>query len=522
MNELRAHSVNDSEVDLFQVMATIWEKKKQILSYTVLIVVGAVLFSYFQPKYYETKMVALVLPSQGDAFSSKHSLPLEYYEQFSKSPEILKAVLERLPSEVKFEDNIPPLDYLMSILRVNLKVINATPDLASSAIKLTYFVRHTDPISAYKIANTWREVLDENFAEFAKGIILSKYLDKFELSKAKWEEANKRIVDFKEKNSIKTKPLEMHAVQQLIQSAYRDIQLLEQQMDATKINISISKIEEQYSSIKYKVSEYKKQLKLQSPLLAFTGKRKRDQGINSEDFEYPRIISPIYVGLIDKLLTYEIQLKELLLKKSLLEKQKSKSLKSNDKAQSQIEDSLGFKQKRDQIKNRENKIKQYESRYAGLESQISRQKLDFKTLTQEEVTLATLFKSDFKKFKALQSLYTTQYSRGLGFNKSGLEPVIFMGTPMQRIVFIAFGSGLIFMILITLIKSNFDNREDEYFVRQKVAQNVDTIRNDIVPIEQSVENEKMTEPQSNGSDSLKESSPQESKPTLAYKMAGFK
>ena len=113
MNELREHRVNDSEIDLFQVMAIIWEKKKQILSYTVLIVVGAVLFSYFQPKYYETKMVALVLPSQGDAFSSKHSLPLEYYEQFSKSPEILKAVLERLPSEVKFEDNISPLDYLM-------------------------------------------------------------------------------------------------------------------------------------------------------------------------------------------------------------------------------------------------------------------------------------------------------------------------------------------------------------------------------------------------------------------------
>ena len=105
--------------------------KKQILFYSVLIVVGAVMFSYAQPKYYETHMDAFVLQSKGKTSNSQQFLPLEYYERFSRSPDTLKAVLERLPKEVKFEGNILPLDQLMSMLRVKSKITKSAPGLAS-------------------------------------------------------------------------------------------------------------------------------------------------------------------------------------------------------------------------------------------------------------------------------------------------------------------------------------------------------------------------------------------------------
>lgn len=65
---------------------------------------------------------------------------------------------------------------------------------------------------------------------------------------------------------------------------------------------------------------------------------------------------------------------------------------------------------------------------------------------------------------------------------------------MQRVIYMAFGSGLIFMILATLIKSNLGNQEKEFIVKQKDTQYVDVFRGDIVRHEQSKEN--MTEPQS--------------------------
>ena len=184
--------MDNSEVDLLQMMKIIWGKKKQILFYTMLIVMGAVLFSYIQPRYYETHMVAFVLPSEGHGSKPEKSLPLEYYAQFSRSSETLNAVLERLPSEVKFEDNISPLDYLKSMLRVETKIIRPIELLTSSALKLTFYVRHTDPLFAYHIANTWREVLEKNFVKFENGVILSKYPEaekQFKLSNVKLSKA---------------------------------------------------------------------------------------------------------------------------------------------------------------------------------------------------------------------------------------------------------------------------------------------------------------------------------------------
>ena len=151
--------------------------------------------------------------------------------------------------------------------------------------------------------------------------------------------------------------MEINAIQQLIQLAYRDIQSLDQQMDAAKINSAIFKIDEQYNSVKDTVSEYKKQLKLQPQILSFKGEQKLIQGSNSGNSKSFRLINPVHTELMDKMLAYEIQLKTLLLKKSRLEKQKSRGLKSNGSTQSQIADRPEFKQKRDQIKYLENKIK---------------------------------------------------------------------------------------------------------------------------------------------------------------------
>ena len=88
--------MDNSEIDLFQMMKTIWEKRKQILFYTIIIVFSAVAFAYVQPKAYETHTSAFVFPSKGNTSAFQYALPEGYYEKFSKSPKILKAVLEKL------------------------------------------------------------------------------------------------------------------------------------------------------------------------------------------------------------------------------------------------------------------------------------------------------------------------------------------------------------------------------------------------------------------------------------------
>jgi hypothetical protein len=266
VNDLRIRKVDDSEVDLFRMMAVIWGEKKQILFYSLLTVAGAVLFSYVQPKKYETRMDAFVLPSKGNTPSSKSFLPLEYYDRFSRSPETLKTVLERLPDEVKFEEDILPLDQLKSMLRVKPRITKSAPGLASSALQLTFYVRHTDPSSAYHIARTWQEVLDENFSGFEKSVTASKNADaemqfslnKVKTNKAKWEAVKTKIVESKNNNNTGVKLLELNSIRSQISSAYNKIKILKQQIEQSKghalvskevsrISKEVSKINEQYN-----------------------------------------------------------------------------------------------------------------------------------------------------------------------------------------------------------------------------------------------------------------------------------
>jgi hypothetical protein len=329
VNDLRTHRVDDSEVDLFRVMTIIWQEKKPILFYSVLIVVGAVMFSYVQPKYYETHMDAFVLPSKGNTSHLQQFLPLEYYERFSRSPETLNAVLERLPNDVKFEENILPLDHLTSMLRVESRITKSAPGLASSALQLTFYVRHTDPSSAYHIAKIWREVLDNNFSKYQKSVIsttdtdaeIQLNLSKLKTSKEKWEATVAKVVESKKNNSTEKKIWELNSVRQLNLSTFSKIQALKRQIEQQieqqvehsstskkifRISKKVSGINEQYISKNNILSGYKKQLKLQPVMLStFMGDQKQIQGPESGDTGKSGVLNPVYTQLQMRILTLD-------------------------------------------------------------------------------------------------------------------------------------------------------------------------------------------------------------------------
>lgn len=128
-------------------------------------------------------------------------------------------------------------------------------------------------------------------------------------------------------------------------------------MDLNSISIELSRIDEQYSSKKNDLSETRRQLGLQPLVLStFIGEQKQIRGSNSGDSEKNGVVNPVYTKLQVKILTYEVQLKALLSKKSRLV-QKIGVLELDASTQSQIGERPEFKQKQDQIKNLENKIK---------------------------------------------------------------------------------------------------------------------------------------------------------------------
>jgi hypothetical protein len=191
-----------------------------------------------------------------------------------------------------------------------------------------------------------------------------------------------------------------------------------------------------------------------------------------------------------RILTLEVELKALLHQKSSL-MQNIKELEEDTSTQGQIVESSEIKRKRNQIKNLENKIKQYQSQLPKLESQVLKQQLYDKAMAQEEAASAHLYNSSVVKYENQKLLYRAPTARSLDFKNSTLEPVIFLGTPMRRIIFIAFGCGLIFTILVTLIKSNLGNKMKKSIVNQENAQYVDVSSDDIVDTELSFEKEKM-------------------------------
>ena len=331
--------------------------------FTALIVIGAVLFTYNQPRYYEVQMTAFVLPSEDNISKSQNAFPKEYYEKISRSPKILNGVLESLPDEVKFGDNISPLDYLSSMLRVKSKIVTATQGITSSALILTYYVRHTDPFSAYQIANTWQKVLEDKIAQSEKDTITSKYRKKEEqlkLGKVNWDKAKKRLVDFREGYSIKNKLVELNSIRRLTLGVYRDYEVLVQPREINKYKALILALEENYQAAKETLIADKDLLKLQSQIIDLPEIHINNLENNISNLSKPvnnEGLGQIYVRLQEKIINGELFLKTLFLQKVRLEK-RVRSLELDLGNQNQVSESAEFAEKKNQMKSYGNIIKQ--------------------------------------------------------------------------------------------------------------------------------------------------------------------
>ena len=453
--------MDNSEVDLFQVANNIWKKKKQILFYTLLIVVCAVLFSYVQPKYYETQMSAFILPPNAKFSPSTKTLPQEYYERFSKSPKILDAILKNLPKEVRLDGNDTPINNLNSMLRVQSKVIPSRAGLTSSVLKLNYSVRSPDPDYAHQVANTWQNVLEESIGQFEKEMILRRYSEvkeKLSLIKTKWDAAKKWLADFRENYNIQNKKMEVESIRRLILKARLGSENLINKMDlantlkakSEKINdYKVEKIwiEEQYLSAKDTLNEFKRLLGIH-PQFISSPSSANEQGSNET------LLNPVYLKLQEEVLLHEVQLKTFVFQKVRLEKL-IRELESDVNNPTQVEASSNFSHEKQQLKMLAEKIKRYEEEVSELEKQIHIKIYEEGTLIKAEKVLAIVFKDKFRINEEWELVKAFDPPMRLDFSISTLEPTVLLGFPILKIALIAFGSGLIFMILVTLMKASF-------------------------------------------------------------------
>jgi hypothetical protein len=460
--------MDNSEVDLFQMMKIVWEKKMQIFFYTVLIVVGAVIFAYIQPKNYEIHKTAFILNSVGKLHKSQGIFPPEYYAKLSRNPEILDAILKTLPREIKFSDNISSVDYLSSLLRVEFKKVSNVPN-GRLGFQFTFFVRHTTPFSAMQISKAWQKVLEEIFSQSDKSVIFKRINEKrwnemdaqIKSSQAKWDEVKKKLADFKNSYSISNKSMELASINRILEMAYYDSEDLVQRLDlATILNRKSEKIdnfkakklaiEEKYLVAQVALGELKMILKTQPRKIELAGKHEEGK----TEFKYPQnygVFNPVYIKLQEEVVEVEVLLKTLEAEKENLDKTILRlELELANKSYSG--ESSEVAQKREQIKMLANTIKRYDRKAHKLANQISKKNNEFKSLVLREVAFSKLT----EKLKLLKN----QNPKGLDFTASALEPTISLRPSMRTIVFLAFGCGLVFMILVTLIKASFAGQKE--------------------------------------------------------------
>jgi hypothetical protein len=504
--------MDNTEVDLIQMVKTVWDKKKQILFYTFLIVIGSVLFAYFQPVHYEVYKIAYVL-SQGEKNSKfKNNWPAVYYETFSRNPEILKAVMENLPKDVKFEDNISPLTSLSKNLHVQHVFVSAFGLLSKPAIKLIYTVRHTDRLSAQKIANTWQKVLEVKFEEILLDKI-SKKEEQIKSSKIKWNEAKNRLIAYNKNFNVNKKELELKSKLRIITSTYLASEAIMRQMDSAdivveiynKINVfgsQLSEIEGEYLAGKETLSEYKKLLRLQPKILNLSELNnqdtRKDKVADFGGLEKNIIYNPIHMKLQEQVVISEVLLKKLGVRKTHLEK-RINSLESKLSRRSEQGDDPGLAEKKYQLEVLAKKIKRYEKESSTLENQILEKTTEKLDLVAQESSLAGLVRLNSKDLQGLKLFHSQNYT-GLSFASSAVEPEKYTGVSLREIAFFSFVSGLVFTILLTLIKASFSSRTQNE--KPNGSPRSDSFRADMAS--------KESKP---GSDSLKESKPKFSRPS---------
>lgn len=488
--------MENSEVDLLPMMEIIWKKKKQILFYTVLIVIASVLFSLLQPKYYETRKTAFVLQSNNNIYAQQKVWPAEYYEKFAKSPKIIQYILRKLPQDKTFRGKILTFNDLNTSLHVQSNTIQPIGAFTTSAIKLTLFVRHTNPVAANKIANTWQNALENNFPEFNSEQLLSEYSEKqnqLQISKSKWEENKKRLTDFKKNYNTRNKELELQSIHRLIAVTNSKSEEIMNQIDPSTIFLEKAKrlaryksknlkLKEDFYSAKETLSEYKKLRDHQPKVITLSANHASGLEGDIPRTQNGKIFNPVYTSLQEAIFSYETYLKTLEKKISLTGKMVSGELKLESNEQSQVFENADILKKKHQIKLLKEKIKQYEKASSRLEIQITEKKLEERNLIKKETALANLYNDNSRKFNELELIKTSK-PRSLDFSLSNVEPAVFLGSSMKSLVFIAFGAGLVFMTLITLIKFNFNskntkeqNEDADIFYGNTVYTNKENIR----------------------------------------------
>ncbi|MBT5631577.1 MAG: hypothetical protein HOJ13_02500 [Nitrospina sp.] len=465
--------MDNSEVDLFHILTPIWENKIKILIYTLLIVFGSVLYSYLQPKYYEIQKTAFIIRPENNASEPRKVWPLEYYETLSRSPEVLDLVLENLPKEVKLDDNVSLLGYLSSILSVQGVIIHSGGGFASPAFKFVFYVRCKDPLSARIISNTWQSVLESKFSQLETEGIKNNYPEEEEqlkLSKAKWDMDKKRLGEFRKKHSSTKEIQKLESLQRLIRNAYYQIETIADQENIAGVLILKSAeikefqakkmlIEENYLTIKETLAEYKRLLDINLNDLNEKLAKNKTQDSNKTKNKF-NAYNSAYFSLQEKIIDLEVNLKVIDGQRNRLV-ERIRDLESDMKSVKSMGEGSEFVQNQSEInKVLGDNIKLYELDSKKLESRISKNQLELENLIQQELVSAELFRLNSVKLEKLRLSNSSKLSVP-NFSYSAMESVGTLGNPMQRIIFVSFICGLVFMILVTLIKANFVSQKDK-------------------------------------------------------------
>jgi hypothetical protein len=475
--------MDNSEVDLFSMMKIVWEKKMQILFYSVLIATFSALFAYIQPKDYETHRTAFISPTIKNKSGSDYQIwPQKFYSDFSMSPEILNAILKNLPKELEFANNNASLKKLSSILRVENMVVKQVAGLNPNALQFKFFVRHPDPSSANQIVDIWQEILEDKFSNFEKNVDIKKYnerklneknkLQEMEVqvkqSKKKWDEAKKKSVEFEKEFNVSHVNRELGSTNRIVSRVYSDFDKLVLKMEASSILVAKSEeaeyfkeeiviIDDEYLVAKETLNENKRLLNLQPQRLEISGNHKSTAS-GFKDAKTNEVINPVYTKLQQEIIKGEVDLKMLDVQRNSLE-QKILKLESGFQSKRDLGESPEFAQRKYQLKILADTIKRYEGKSQKLEYQIREFQLERIKFDAEQEVSAEQFSRNSEKLEQLKSFQYLKPKVPI-FVPTTLKSPVFLGSPLKRIIFLAFGVGLVFMVLLTLVKASFISQKE--------------------------------------------------------------
>ena len=290
------------------------------------------------------------------------------------------------------------------------------------------------------------------------------------MSKAKWDMDKKRLGEFRKKHSSTKEIQKLESLQRLIRNAYYQIETIADQENIAGVLILKSAeikefqakkmlIEENYLTIKETLAEYKRLLDINLNDLNEKLAKNKTQDSNKTKNKF-NAYNSAYFSLQEKIIDLEVNLKVIDGQRNRLV-ERIRDLESDMKSVKSMGEGSEFVQNQSEInKVLGDNIKLYELDSKKLESRISKNQLELENLIQQELVSAELFRLNSVKLEKLRLSNSSKLSVP-NFSYSAMESVGTLGNPMQRIIFVSFICGLVFMILVTLIKANFVSQKDK-------------------------------------------------------------